>query len=422
MKKKRDALLKQIAENNRESTVFFLTGRATEQPVRLGGGHTEAVPDSGIGTGFFVGPDTIVTTIEVLAGTILAVVIPGERFTRPSIRRKIQSIGAGDYQQGVKDIIVKIEGVTAFDPKNNLVVLKIAETGVPLPLGNSDKTQIGEKVWALGYEDDLRYKGTAGTLQSRYKDEKWWQIKVKFSPGAGGGPILNSENKVVGIVAYGTESELDDNSAAIMTGISSNVLKELLAQSGEVMSLDQFQKNSRVHAYALEAQATQKLVLYDNRGGIKKYNAALKLNPDLVEIYFKRGIVKTRIDDLRGALRDFDKMLRINPEHIFAYNNRASVKAHFEDVHGALDDINKAIALDPEYVMAHVNLGGINLHIATIKTDAGDFVEAERYFQAAIDAYIKALALDRKNRVARKHLRDAKRMLRLAKALREIEE
>ena len=420
MKRKRDALSQQIAENNRESTVFLLTGRADEQPVRLERGHIEAVTDSEIGTGFFVGPDTIVTTIGILAGAIATIVIPGERFTRASTRRKIQSIGAGNYQQDVKDIIVEIEGVTAFDPKNNLAVLKIAETGVPLPLGNSNNVQIGENVWTLEYQDKLRYAGTAGTLQSRYKEDKWLQIKTQFSSGTGGSPLLNSESEVVGVVAYGTESELEDNSEAIMTAISSNVLKELLAQSGKVMPLDRFQKHSRVHAYTLEAQASKKAKLYDNRGAIKSYNAALKLNPDLVEIYFKRGIVKTRIDDTTGALRDFDKMLRINPGHIFAYNNRASTKGHLEDVHGALDDINQAIALDPEYVMAHVNLGGVNLHIAKIKTGAGDFVEADRHFQEAIDVYRKALKLDRKNRIARKNLRNAKRMFRLFKILRGI--
>ena len=187
------------------------------------------------------------------------------------------------------------------------------------------------------------------------------------------------------------------------------------------MPLDRFQKDSQVYAYALEAQATEKAERYDNRRAIKNYNAALKLNPDLVEIYSRRGIVKSRIGDMKSALRDFNKMLRINPAHIFAYNNRASAKAHLEDAPGALDDINRAIALDPEYVMGHVNLGGIKLGIAITKMDADDFVEAAQYYQEAIDAYIKALGLDRKNPIARKHLKDAKFMLQSLKTLREIE-
>ena len=419
MKTKRDALLKQIAEKGRKSTVFFLTGRFDEQSVRFRREHTGVAVYIETGTGFFVEPDKIVTTLEVLAGAITVVAIPGERFTKAVAHNAIQVLCEGNDDQATKETGVNIEGVIAFDAKNNLVLLKVAETGAPLPLENSDNVQIGEKVYTLGYQEDFRYKGTAGTLESRYKDDKWMQIKTGFSSGNGGAPLLNSESEVVGVAAYGTGSVSGGDTATVATVISSNVLKELLAHSGEVMHLDRFQKHSRVHAYALEARATDKVELHDNNGAIKTYNAALKLNPDLVEIYSRRGIVKTRIGDMRGALRDFNEMLRINPDHIFAYNNRASAKAHLEDAHGALNDIHKAIALDPEYVMGYVNLGGINFQIAITKTEAEDFVEAVQYFQEAIAAYTKALELDRKNPVARTHLRDAKRRLQLLKILAE---
>ena len=421
MKRKRDVLLQQIAEKSKQSTVFFVTGRAGEQLVGFGKGHTEVAVYAETGTGFFIEQDKIVTTIEVLAGAIAVAAIPGECFTKAVAHNTIQLLYEGNHPQVTEEIAVNIEGVTAFDAKNNLVLLKIAGTGAPLPLENSDNVQIGEKVYTLGYQDDLRYKGAAGTLESRYKDNEWLQIKTQFSSGNGGGPLLNSESEVVGVVAYGTGSVSGGDTATVATAISSNVLKELLASSGEVMPLDRFQKHSRVHAYVLEAQATDKAELDDNIGAIKAYNAALKLNPNLVETYSKRGIVKTRIGNMRGALRDFDEMLRINPEHIFAYNNRASAKAHLGNVDGALDDIHKAIALDPAYVLAYINLGGIKLQIAITKTDAEDFVEAARYYQEAIDAYIKALGLDRKNSVARTHLKDAKRMLQLSKTLSEIE-
>ncbi|MCY3723945.1 MAG: trypsin-like peptidase domain-containing protein [Candidatus Poribacteria bacterium] len=417
MKRKRDALLRQIAETGRKSTVFFFIRRADEQPVGFRRGRTEAVVYPETGTGFFVEPDKIVTTIENLAGAIAVVAIPGERFTKGLAYKTIQLIYEGNDHQVPEESVVNIEGVTAFDAKNNLVLLKIAETGVPLPLENSDNVQIGEKVYTLGYQDDLRYKGAASTLESRYKDDEWLQIKTEFSSGNGGAPLLNSESEVVGVASYGTGSVSGGETATVATAISSNVLKELLAPSGDVMPLDRFQKQTRVHAYALETRATDKGELYDNRGAIKNYNAALKLNPALVEIYSKRGIVKTRIDDMRGALRDFDKMLSINPAHIFAYNNRGSAKAHLEDTHGALDDIHTAIALDPEYVLAYVNLGGIKFQIAITKTEAEDYVEAAQYFQEAIAAYTKALRLDRKNSVARQHLRDAKRRLLLLKIL-----
>ena len=82
MKRKRDALLRQIAEKGRKSTVFFLIGQTDEQPFGFGRGRTEGVVYAETGSGFFVEPDKIVTTVEVLAGAIAVAAIPGERFTK----------------------------------------------------------------------------------------------------------------------------------------------------------------------------------------------------------------------------------------------------------------------------------------------------------------------------------------------------
>ena len=422
MKKKKDALLQQIAENSRASTVFFLTGYASEQPTGLGSRYTEVSMHAEAGSGFFVEPDKIVTTLEGLASAVAVAAIPGDRITKAVSSRGTGLFGRSNPSQISEEAEVRIEGVTTFDAKNNLVILKIAETGVPLPLGDSDTVEINEKVYTLGYGDDMKYTRVAGTLQSRYKNDEWLQIKTEFRSGGGGGPVLNSKNEVIGVVAHGTGSTVGDSSKATMaTAISSNVLKELLANSEAVMPLEQLQKHSRVRAYVLETQADEKAELYDNRDAIKCYNAALKLNPDLVEIYSKRGMVKSRIGNMTGAFKDFDKMIQINPEQIFAYNNRASAKANLGNEQGALDDLNKAIALNPEYIMAYVNLGGVKRLMAEIKTDEGDIVEAQRYYQEAIDDYTKALALNPRNRLARKHRADTRRILRSLKLQSETE-
>ena len=413
MKKKRGALLRQITENRRESIVLFAMEYANEEPIELLEEYD--VPSTYIdtGTGFFVEPDKVVTTIEVLAGANTVSAIPANRLKKVVNDRNIRSFNEDNQYRIIKEARVDIEGVTAFDPRNNIVILKIAETGTPLPLENSDTAQIDGTVYTLGYQEEMKYMGTAGTLQNRYKDNKWLQIKTRFYSGNGGGPVLNGSGEVIGVVAYGIGSVTGDNrSATVATAISSNVLKELLANSGEIIPLEQLQKYSRIRAYFVEAQANAMAELYDDREAIKYFNTALKLNPDLVEIYARRGVIKARLDNFEGAFRDFDKMIQINPGHIFAYNNRATSRVNLGDEQGAFNDLNKAIELAPNYVMAYTNLGGTNLYIADKRMDEGDIVEARRYCQAAIDAYNKALALNPKNRVVRRHLKDAKRMLK----------
>lgn len=430
MKEKKDVLLQHALAACKESMVFFETLCVPGIPFELEDDSDVLPMHTQTGSGFFVEPDKIVTTIDTLARAVAVVAISADQFTansqpfRQRLRkfigtRKISSFNSPNFDQIDEGAAAyTIEGISTFNTKNNLVFLKVTETGVPLLLGNSDTVQIGKPVYTLGYKNNVEYTGTAGTLQSRYKNDNWLQIKTQFFPGGGGGPVLNGNtHEVIGVNAFGIESEVKDGKTSVATAISSNVLRDLIAQSksGRVMSLDQWRAHSRVHAYALETEADNKAAEYENREGIKFYNAALKRNPDLVEIYFKRGLLKTRIGNLKSALKDFNKIIRINAEHVFAYNNRASVKGNLGDAQGSLKDLNKALQIAPEYEMGYTNRGQVKSHIADIKREEGDIAEAQRYFQEAIDDYTESLALNPRNSLARKQRKYAKHILWLLK-------
>ena len=417
--KKKDALLEKISQSNRESTVFFLAAEVSGVLVGSNADHPEAAPEvpmfARTSTAFYVEPDKIVTTIEALAGTFAVAGISADHFTKIVKHKSILPFGRADQPQSIGKPDINIEGVTAFDTQNNLVLLKVTELGVPLPLANSDTLEIGETVYTLGYQDIGKYVDLSGPIQGRYRNDRWLQIQTDFSAGVGGGPVLNSQSAVVGVIAFSSISTHESTRVNIATAISSNVLTELLANSGEIMSLQQLQKNPRVRAYVLEAQADQKSERQDNGSAIRDYNAALKLNPHLVEIYAKRGIVKGCIGNIRGALKDFDRMIRINPSHVFAYNNRAFVKRELGDQNGAIEDFNKAIAVNPEYTIPYINLGSAKLDIASSKIKTGDILEAQRYCQEGIDNFNRVLALNPKDSVAREQLKQAERIRILLK-------
>ncbi len=424
MRKKKDALLQQIAENSKESLVFFETGYTIQLPFGAYAGNADILSHVEIGSGFFVEPDKIVTTIDFLAAAHRVAAIPSDSLAE-TVTNSAQVPNDNQDPNFWKEIGMSIEGIAAFDAKHNLVLLKVADTGVPLPLEDSDTVQIDEKIYTSGYLDFNEHKCIPGIFQSRYRNDKWFQIKIDYLLGICGGPVLNSKNEVVGMINYSIGTLAPDSNATVATVVSSNVLKELLANSGKVIPLEKWQKYGRIRAYALEAKANEMADMYVSRQAIKDYNAALKLNPDLVEIYSKRGMLKACIEDIQGAYRDFDKMIQINPEHVFAYNNRGSAKASLGDYQGALDDINKAITLNPEYIYAYINMGGVKMQIAEIKTDEGDTVEALRYYQEAIDLFTKFLSLDTDTPLARQirqSLKLVQRMLRLAKSQHEAEQ
>ena len=423
MKKKKDALLQQIAENSKESLVFFETRYTIELPFGFNAGNTDILSYIETGSGFFVEPDKIVTTIDFLATAHKVAAIPSDNLAETVTNSAQMSSGDNDSDLW-EDIGVSIEGIVAFDAKHNLVLLKVADTGVPLPLGDSDTVQLDEKVYTSGYLDSDKYKCIPGTFQSRYRNDKWFQIKTDYLLGICGGPVLNSKNEVIGMINYSIGTFMPESKATVATVVSSNVLKELLANSGKVIPLEKWQKYGRIRAYALEAKADEMADMNVSGQAIKDYNAALKLNPDLVEIYSKRGMLKACIEDIQGAYRDFDKMIQINPEHIFAYSNRGSAKASLGDYQGALDDINKAIEINPEYIFTYINLGAVKMQIAENKMDEGNSAEALRYYQEALDDLTKLLSLDIDTSLAREirqSLKPVQRMLRLAKSRHETE-
>ena len=137
-----------------------------------------------------------------------------------------------------------------------------------------------------------------------------------------------------------------------------------------------------------------------------------KLNPDLVEIYAKRGLMKTRIGNMIGALTDLNKAIKINPQNIIAYNNRASTKGTLGDQYGMLDDLNQALQINPNYIIGHLNRGEVKCQIAELKMDEEDIAEAQQLYQEAIDHFVKTLELNPKHSFARRRLRFVKRILK----------
>lgn len=121
----------------------------------------------GNGSGFFVEKDLIATSIHVVAGAT-------------SVSAKVLDT----------NIAYAVEGVAAFDAKNDLVILKIAGKGTPLSIGNSDLLQSGDIVQVVGYPSE-GYKVTEGPIHSIRGSDKWIRIKFKTDRGNSGGPVLN---------------------------------------------------------------------------------------------------------------------------------------------------------------------------------------------------------------------------------------
>ncbi len=204
MTKKKDHRFQNIVENTKKSIVF-LRGRIF--------GFT-----SGVGIGFFVEQDKIATNIHVISLPIVnyEIITPKhyeivkssafkriwyavKKLTHQKHFRKLRMQDNAEHKQSEYcEAITRytIEGVAGCDDKNDLVLLKVAETGVPIPVGNNDDLQDGDPVIIIGYKDNI-YKGIIGNILSDHNSETQFLIKAKISSrdceGLSGGPVLKQQ-------------------------------------------------------------------------------------------------------------------------------------------------------------------------------------------------------------------------------------
>ena len=94
--------------------------------------------------------------------------------------------------------------VVAVDDRADLALLRIPRTGLPpAVLADSDDLRVGALVVALGHPLGLRRTLTAGVVHAlappRPGRRRWIQADLRLAPGNSGGPLADTEGRVVGV-------------------------------------------------------------------------------------------------------------------------------------------------------------------------------------------------------------------------------
>ncbi len=160
--------------------------------------------DAGQGTGFIITKDGfIVTNAHVLSGGKTVKVITSE-------------------QKEVKTSFI------GYDSDFDLALLKITGEYSPLKLADSDNVQIGERVIAIGNPLGLQFSVTQGIVSGIHRKgpnnlEVYIQTDAALNPGNSGGPLINSNGKVIGINNFKSGS-----AESLGFALESNYIKEVI--------------------------------------------------------------------------------------------------------------------------------------------------------------------------------------------------
>ena len=260
-----------------EKTVPYIGIKSHENRIK----HRFPLFEISGGSGFFITERLIVTNFHVAIGAY-------------SILAKF---AGSDYE-------FQIEGVEAYDIRNDLVILSVAYQGMPLSLGDSDSVQHEDAICAVGYPGRVA-KITHGAVNGTQCCCDQIQMKINTSGGSSGCPVINSNGEVIGIDVSGD----DFYSYAIPV----NVLRRLIGVKRKTLSLESWHKHPHIRAFIETKEGDLKTQngLYED--AIIHYNVAIDHNPVFTKAYTGRAEAKFGIRAYDEGLADIRTVLRLNP-------------------------------------------------------------------------------------------------------------
>ncbi len=111
--------------------------------------------------------------------------------------------------------------LVAIDQQNDLAVLKVDSTTLPLKIGATDSVKLGDEITVGGFPNpDIQgtslklTRGVISGMKGIQDDVRHYQIDAAVQPGNSGGPLLSTSRSVVGVV----NARLNDSAVALATG------------------------------------------------------------------------------------------------------------------------------------------------------------------------------------------------------------
>ena len=138
-----------------------------------------------LGSGFAIDESHIVTNAHVITNK--------------------KNIAIGCYSENAENNIGDIHPaeLVALNKDIDIAVLKVKDVSLtPLEIADVDSVKVGDPVYAIGAPEGLAYTLTQGTVSSKRRQisgVEYIQTDTAINQGNSGGPLLNSDGKVIGV-------------------------------------------------------------------------------------------------------------------------------------------------------------------------------------------------------------------------------
>jgi tetratricopeptide (TPR) repeat protein len=276
------------------------------------------------GSGFFVGPDRIITNRHVI-----------ERSSRAVIH----------LMDGRK---YPVKGVIAVDGEGDLALLQV---DIPqqfvrsLPIVRS-VPQEGESIVVVGNPFGLEgsiSNGIVSAVREISGYGKIIQITAPISPGSSGSPVVNMFGQVIGVATLQAAEGQSLNFAVPAERI-------LLMRVGEIQTFasltDETQKNKRSSAERFYSQGVAQLSRDDYARALPFFERAAELDPEYTEAWYQVGFCYGVLGRHSDALRASRQAAKLRPDWAETHANIGASSFALGQFTEAAEAYRNAIRLD----------------------------------------------------------------------------
>jgi S1-C subfamily serine protease len=150
--------------------------------------------------------------------------------------------GANEIRVGFSNRDTMEARLVGSDPSTDVAVLRVnvdASALAPLPLGDSDRVEVGDPVVAIGNPFGLDRTATAGivsavqrliTAPSDFTIDHVIQTDAPINRGNSGGPLLNDRGEVIGVNTQIETGGITTGNVGIGFAVPSNTVKNVVGQ------------------------------------------------------------------------------------------------------------------------------------------------------------------------------------------------
>ena len=325
--------------------------------------------------------------------------------------------------QGAQEAYVKlkdgaeypVKGIIYYDIDRDLCILKINADYLPtISLGDSNKIQIGETVYCIGNPLGLEYSFSDGMLSGvrDHQNLKWLQFTAPISPGNSGGPLINPQGQVIGMVTF-----LMTGGQNLNFALTINEIKPYISTTTKMRFDDFVESVSEADYYIMvgneyyfQGDYTQAITYYQEalqinpnsalayrnlgaaygllsqyQAAVKYYQEALNIEPNYAEAHYGIGYYYLGLGQYQEAIKHNQKLLQLSPDNIDAFLNIGLAYEKLGQYQQAIKYYQQTLNLDPNFGKGYYNLGFAYKSLGQYQKARENWLKAKELLQSQGD-------------------------------------